>query len=155
MARLLDEFIGITQALNTRGIDYAVCGGWAMAIHGFLRTTTDIDLIILSEDLDAVIETARSLEFDIEGLPLNFDKGETLIRRISKIDNATKELITLDLILATQKYAEVWKDRRLIKWNAGEYRVVSIAGMKTMKEAAGRPKDLIDLDYLRGLDDEN
>ena len=126
-----------------------------MAIHGFLRTTTDIDLIILSEDLDAVIETARSLEFDIEGLPLNFDKGETLIRRISKIDNATKELITLDLILATQKYADVWKARGLVKWNAGEYRVVSVAGMKVMKEAAARPKDLIDLDYLRGLDDED
>ncbi|MBK6750009.1 MAG: hypothetical protein IPG67_08370 [Acidobacteria bacterium] len=155
MARLLDEFIGITEALNTRGIDYAVCGGWAMAIHGFLRTTIDIDLIILSEDLDAVMETARSLGFDIEGLPLNFDNGETLIRRISKIDHATKELITLDLILATEKYEDVWKDRRLVKWNAGEYRVVSAAGMKVMKEAAGRPKDLIDLDYLRGLDDED
>lgn len=155
MARLLDEFIGVTEALNTRGIDYAVCGGWAMAIHGFLRATTDIDLIILSEDLDAVIETARSLGFDIKGLPLNFDKGETLIRRISKIDHATKELITLDLILATEKYEDVWKDRRLVKWNAGEYRVVSAAGMKVMKEAAGRPKDLIDLDYLRGLDDED
>lgn len=155
MATLLQEFVGITKALNTRGLDYAVCGGWAMAIHGFLRTTIDIDLIILSKDLDAVMETARSLGFDIEGLPLNFDKGETLIRRISKIDQATKELITLDLILATEKYAEVWRGRRLVKWMAGEYRVVSVAGMKVMKEAAGRPKDLIDLDYLRGLDDED
>ncbi len=89
------------------------------------------------------------------GLPLNFDNGETLIRRISKIDELTKELITLDLILATEKYAKVWKDRRLVKWNAGEYRVVSTAGMIVMKEAAGRPKDLIDLEYLRGIDDEN
>ena len=126
-----------------------------MAIHGFLRATTDIDLVILSEDLDAVIQTARGLGFDIEGLPLNFDNGQTLIRRISKIDQATNELITLDLILATEKYSEVWKDRRLVKWNAGEYRVVSTGGMKVMKEAAGRPKDLIDLDYLRGLDDED
>jgi hypothetical protein len=155
MATLLDEFIGITESLNTRGIEYAVCGGWAMAIHGFLRATIDIDLIILSEDLEAVIETARSLGFDIVGLPLNFDNGETLIRRISKIDESTKELITLDLILATEKYAKVWKDRRLVKWNAGEYRVVSAAGMIVMKEAAGRPKDLIDLEYLRGIDDEN
>lgn len=155
MAKLLDEFIGITESLNTRGIEYAVCGGWAMAIHGFLRATIDIDLIILSEDLEAVIETARSLGFDIVGLPLNFDNGETLIRRISKIDESTKELITLDLILATEKYAQVWKDRRLVKWNAGEYRVVSTAGMIVMKEAAGRPKDLIDLEYLRGIDDEN
>lgn len=155
MATLLGEFIRITTALNEREIDYAVCGGWAMAIHGFLRATTDIDLIILSEDVDRVIETARTCEFDIEGLPLNFDEGKTLIRRISKVDKETNELITLDLILATEKYSEVWNDRRLVKWNAGEYKVVSSAGMMVMKEAAGRPKDLIDLDFLRGLEDED
>ncbi len=155
MATLLQEFIGITEALNEREIDYAVCGGWAMAIHGFLRATTDIDLIIVAEDLEKVIETARSCGFDIEGLPLNFDQGQTLIRRISKVDQETNELITLDLILATEKYSEVWNDRRLVKWNSGEYKVVSVAGMVVMKEAARRPKDLIDLDYLRGLENED
>lgn len=126
-----------------------------MAIHGFLRTTIDIDLIILFEDLEAVLETACSRRFDIQGPPRDLDKGQTLIRRISKIDQATKELITPDLILATEKYAEVWKDRRLVEWTDGEYRVVSAAGMIVMKEAAGRPKDLIDLEYLRGMDNED
>jgi hypothetical protein len=33
--------------------------------------------------------------------------------------------------------------------------VVSTDGMIVMKENAGRPKDLIDIDYLRGLDNED
>jgi len=51
MAGLLDEFVGITNGLNEHGIEYAVCGGWAMAVHGFLRATLDIDILILTEDL--------------------------------------------------------------------------------------------------------
>lgn len=42
MAALIDEFVGIVESLNREGIDYAVCGGWAMAIHGRLRTTISI-----------------------------------------------------------------------------------------------------------------
>jgi predicted nucleotidyltransferase len=150
---LLDEFIGITNRLNERGIEYAVCGGWAMAIHGFLRATTDIDLLILTEDLEKVRKVAIEQGFDVDGLPLHF--GPTEIRRLSKIDGELKELITLDMILVTEIFQEVWKDRQRVKWNKGEYWVVSTDGMIVMKENAGRPKDLIDIDYLRGLDNED
>ena len=101
MAQILDDFISITKELNQRGLEYAVCGGWAMAIHGFVRATMDIDLLILTEDLERTIAVARKKGFDIEELPLNFDGGNTQIRRISKIDPVSKELITLDLILVT------------------------------------------------------
>ncbi len=154
MAGLLDEFSGITHELNQRGISYAVCGGWAVAIHGFLRATLDIDLLILTSDLDQALEGAREKGFDIEGLPLNFDGGKTKIRRISKIDRHSKELITLDLILVTDIYKDVWEGRKRVIWNQGEYSIVSRNGLIKMKEISGRPKDLIDLDFLRGLDDD-
>lgn len=153
MASLLEEFIGIVNSLNERRIDYAVCGGWAMAIHGFLRATTDIDIMVLAEDFEAARQAAIENGFDIDGLPLDFDGGETQIRRISKIDEATKTLITLDLIIATEIYETAWRGRRLVKWQNGEYRVVDRPGMIIMKERAGRPKDLIDLNYLHGEND--
>ena len=107
----------------------------------------------MSEDLNSIHEIALAQGFDIEGLPLNFDGGKTKIRRVSKIDEATKLLITLDLILVTDIYQEIWEGRRVVKWNNGEYRVVSTDGMIRMKEIAGRPKDRIDLDFLRGEND--
>ncbi len=155
MASLLEEFIGITQGLNERGIEYAVCGGWAMAIYGFLRATLDIDLLILAENVDDVMEIAAKQGFDIKGLPLNFDGGKTKIRRVSKIDRDSKELITLDLLLVTQAMESVWEGRRKVKWNAGNYQIVSVKGLTLMKEMADRPKDRIDIDYLRGMDDED
>ena len=66
MPTLLDEFRAITHALNEAGIEYAVCGGWAMAIHGHPRATKDIDLLILTDDVSRVLPLVREQGFDIE-----------------------------------------------------------------------------------------
>jgi hypothetical protein len=150
MASLLQEFINLTETLNKKGIDYAICGGWAMAIHGFTRATLDIDLLILSENLDEAWQIANNLGYDVEGLPLNFVEGKIKIRRISKIDKETKVLITLDFLLVTDAIKQVWENRQKAKWNKGEYWIVSREGMIMMKEMSGRDKDLLDLKYLRG-----
>ena len=44
MADIFDEFQNLIGRINKEQIDYAVCGGWAMAIHGAPRATVDIDL---------------------------------------------------------------------------------------------------------------
>ena len=54
MFDLYEEFKSIVSALEEQGIDYAVCGGLAMAVHGLPRATVDIDLLIPSESLEAV-----------------------------------------------------------------------------------------------------
>lgn len=152
MPTLLDEFKAITSALNAAGIEYAVCGGWAMAIHGLPRATMDIDLLILVEDLQRVLEVARSKGFDIEGLPLHFDIE---IRRISKVDIDTQELITLDLLLIQDEYREIWDGRQKIGWREGITSVVSREGLIKMKSLAGRPQDLADIEKLRDVTRES
>src|SRR5688500_5188825 len=72
MSTLLEEFKLITRALNDAGIDYAVCGGWAMAIHGLPRATIDIDLLILGDDLGRAWDLAKQHGYDVEGLPFHF-----------------------------------------------------------------------------------
>jgi hypothetical protein len=39
MATLLDELSQLISALDENEIEYAVCGGLSMAIHGFVRAT--------------------------------------------------------------------------------------------------------------------
>lgn len=152
MATLLDEFKSITSALNEAGIEYAVCGGWAMAIHGLPRTTVDIDVMILGEDLDAAWGIAKKLGYDVEGLPLNFDPVE--IRRISKIDTETKYLYIIDFLLVTEKLRSVWNEREIREWPGGKTSTVSRAGLIELKRMAGRAQDLLDIENLLGTDDE-
>jgi hypothetical protein len=152
MATLLEEFTALTGELNRLGIKYAVCGGWAMSIHGLPRATVDIDLMIRSEDLERAWEIARRRGYDIEGLPLHFDEVE--IRRISKIDRETKNLLTIDFLLVTEALEKIWAGRELIEWERGGIWTVSRDGLIDLKTLAGRAQDLVDIEKLREADDE-
>ncbi len=155
MATLLDEFRSITAALNEAGIEYAVCGGWAMAIHGVLRATVDIDFLVLSEDVQKAFSVARSCGYDVEGLPLSFNNGAFELRRISKVDRDSRELITVDFLLVTEVYRDVWDTKEETESEFGPMKVVSKAGLIKMKLVAGRDKDLLDIKELEADESAN
>jgi hypothetical protein len=155
MATLLDEFIGITKAFDQAGIEYAVCGGWAMAIHGWPRATIDIDLLLPSIDLEKAFSVARANQYDVEGLPLSFDNGAFEFRRISKIDRERRELVTLDFLLVTEAYRDVWETRENVDSRFGRFKVVSKEGLIKMKLLAGRERDLLDIKELEDNENEN
>ncbi len=155
MSSLLEEFVNLTETLNRAKIDYAICGGWAMAIHGLPRATIDIDLLILTGDLNRVWKTAQNLGYDVEGLPLHFHDGAIKIRRISKIDKETKRLFTIDFLLVTEALKEAWENRELIEWEDGKTWTVSREGLILLKTISGREQDLLDIKKLRELENEN
>lgn len=152
---ILGEYTEFVQSLETAGIEYATCGGLAMAVHGYVRATKDLDFLIRPEDLERAFEVARDRGFDIEGLPLEFDGGSFQLRRISKINKETQSLITVDFILVTEKIADVWDDREHLEWGSGSAWVVSRRGLIKMKTTAGRDQDIVDIRKLEGSDNEN
>ena len=54
MLDLYDELTNIVDALETASIEYAICGGIAVAIWAFPRATVDIDLLVQESSLDAI-----------------------------------------------------------------------------------------------------
>ncbi len=141
--------MALIAEFNRRQIPYAVCGGWAMAIHGALRATIDIDLMVQSDDLEMAWEVAQSLGYNVEGVPLNFDDGAIQIRRISKIDPDRKQLITVDFLLVPEGTREVWTGRETLPWRHGTISAVSREGLIKLKELSGRPQDLVDIQRLQ------
>ena len=146
MRRLYNELRKIIDALDQNRIDYALCGGIAMAVYGSPRATIDIDILIGEESLDSVIQLAGQLGYTIRGVDLNFD--EIKIRRVSKLDPASKELITLDMLIVTRQIQEIWKTRIKTNLEGGKLSVVSRDGLIALKKIAGRPQDIADIDAL-------
>ena len=66
MLDLYEEFKSIVAALKEHEIEYAVCGGLAMAVHGHPRATVDIDLLILAESFEEAKSVVRGLGYTIE-----------------------------------------------------------------------------------------
>ena len=143
------EFDLLVRALEAAPVDYAVVGGFAVAVWGAPRATTDIDLLVRPEDLDAALQVARDRGFLFEALPMTFRDGMEL-RRVSKVQGA--ELLTLDLMLVNANLESVWASRSIVATAAGPVRVISRAALLQMKAAAGRPQDVGDIQRLTELD---
>src|SRR5204863_9536737 len=71
---LPQELDAIRAELTRDGIEYAICGGIAMAVHGFTRATEDIDLLVRPEDLPGVKAAVARLGFRFEANPMSFSK---------------------------------------------------------------------------------
>jgi hypothetical protein len=148
MATLLDELSALISGLDENGIEYAVCGGLALTIHGFPRATFDIDILIKAESLEKAFEIAARYGYDIRGLDISFKERAVEIRRVSKIDD-DGEVLPLDLLLVTPQVEDVWETRQKLIWQDKTLWIVSPEGLIKMKELAGRAKDLIDIDRIK------
>jgi hypothetical protein len=151
MIDLAEEFEAVISALAEHGIEYAVCGGLAMAIHSLPRATVDIDLMIRPDDEERVYVAVEPLGFRIRATPMHFDHGKMEIRRVTKIDPAGDTLM-LDLLLVTTAYENVWRDRIRVDSEFGSISVVSREGLIELK--SGRMSG-VDQDDIKRLRDES
>lgn len=62
----LEDLLALCQALNAAAVRYVLIGGFAVILHGFVRATKDIDLLI-----DASPENVRRLKRAMAVLPDN------------------------------------------------------------------------------------
>lgn len=149
MLDLYDEFNKVVTLLAEHTIDYALCGGLALAVYGIPRATIDIDLLIMPESLETVMPLARELGYKKETLPMRFTDRGIEIRRVSKIDQDSGDILMLDLLLVTPAILPVWKSRKEVAWEHGTLWVVSRDGLMALKSLRGSGQDLEDISRLK------
>lgn len=153
---LYDEFFALIDALNGESVEYGVCGGIALAIHGFPRFTKDIDVLVHPLDLEQILAIAAKRGFVVAANPLRFDAGKPHareVRRISKIEG--EDVLTLDLVLVNGVLQGAWDDREEFLWQEKVIKAVSARGLVEMKKIAGRDQDLLDIKRMEAGDDES
>jgi len=143
---LFAELKSLAAGLEAGGLDYALCGGVALAIHGVPRATQDIDLLVRPEDLDRLRAIARAFGFALESFPMDFASGIT-IQRFTKLVEG--QPLMLDALLVAGPIERVWQGRQTAEIDGGRVRVVSRDGLIALKLAAGRPQDLVDVQRLQ------
>lgn len=146
---LVHELKSVTAALDQAGVAYALCGALALAVHGVARHTSDIDLLVEASSVEAAIAAASRCGFTLGALPMGFSDGVELHRRSKIVDG---EVLTLDLMVVSPVYDEVWRTRERLPTDDGHLVVVSRAGLIQMKLTAARPKDVEDVARLEELD---
>jgi hypothetical protein len=152
---LVAELLAIARAFEACNLPYAVCGGVAVTIHGAVRSTKDIDLLVRREDREAVLAKVAELGFVLAALPMVFGAGTAAAREVQRVSKpGSASLLTLDLLFVEPIYAQVWDRRERVEWEGTSLWVVSREGLIQMKRIAGRLQDLADIEKLEAPDED-
>jgi hypothetical protein len=152
---ILDELNALTQKLQERKIEYALCGGLAMAIYALPRATLDIDILIEPDFLNHTRDIAHGLGYTLEASPMEIHDGKIKIHRLTKIENGSGEAMVLDILLVTSEIRDIWKNRMTVEWEHGTISVVSPEGLILLKSFRRSGQDRDDINYLRSIIDED
>ena len=149
MLDLYEELRILVGKLQESKIEYALCGGLALAVYGLPRATIDIDLLITKDSLSDVQTIAQELRYTLKATPMEFAKGAIEIHRVSKSDPESGDLFSLDFLLVTSEIDSVWMSRREVEWEDGKLWLVSREGLITLKSLRGSGQDLDDIQRLK------
>jgi len=155
----------IVRTLNDANVQYLIVGGLAVNAHGYERLTRDVDLVIGLEP-DNIIKGLRALQglgyqMSIPVSPEEFaDAGQREIWRreknmiVLKLWNDAHRRTPIDVFVYEPfDFAGEFAAAQLLPVG-GDLKapIVSIAALVAMKQAAGRDKDLQDIQALRKME---
>lgn len=144
--KLPPDFREFLRLLNARGVEYLVVGGYAVGYHGYPRATNDLDVWIsrTATNADRLVQAIREFGFGTPDLTPELFVGE---KRIVRMGVAPIRIEVLNRISGVE-FEECFANRINATIDGVSVSLIDLPRLKLNKQAAGRPKDLDDLENL-------
>lgn len=144
------DFRDLLAEFNARQVEFLLVGAHALAAHGHVRATQDLDLWVrpTPENAMRVIEALRAF-----GAPLH-DLTEQDLSTPGLVFQIGVEPIRIDVMTAIDgvQFEEAWADRMSSKFADQPVAVLSREHLIKNKLAAARTQDLADVEALKRKD---
>lgn len=143
------DFRDLLCVFDAAGVEALVVGAHAMAAHGHLRATKDLDVWVRPSpenarrvmralaDFGAPLSGVSAEDFERPGTVLQIGVAPVRIDLLTKIDGV--------------EFDEAWRDRTETTFGGASVAVLSIAHLIRNKRSTGRAQDRIDADALEAL----
>ncbi len=145
-----DDFRDFIKSLNANNVDYLLVGGYAVILHGYRRTTGDLDVWVNTTISNLQKLRSAFLEF---GLP-NTDLTEKNFLGNNSIDvfSYGRPPVSIDVMKAVKglNFEEAFKVSEIFIENGLEIRYINYESLLSAKRSTGRYKDLDDIEKLGG-----
>jgi hypothetical protein len=155
-------FEPIFAALNAVNARYVVVGGVATILHGYIRLTRDVDLVIdlTPDDLRRTLAALEGIGYR-PALPVRAsdfadpDTRESWVRDKHMVVFSLRNdrmHIAVDLFARYPlDFGELWERSVVLPLRDTSVRVAALDDLIRIKREAGRPQDLLDVDRLEQL----
>jgi len=146
--------LDVCGALRRSGVNYAIAGGVAVALHGAVRGTVDIDLVVALDvkNLRRIEEALGTLRLssrlpihaeDLVNFRQEYIEKRNLIAWSFVDSNDPRKLVD---IIITENIADL--DLVSVEVDGRRLPVLSKQSLIEMKLRSGRPQDLADIEML-------
>ncbi len=144
------DYRDLLAAFNAQGVEYIVVGAHALAAHGHVRATKDLDVWVRPTLSNAACVMAALRAF---GAAL-FDLTEQDLATPGVVFQLGVAPVRIDVITAIDGVAfeEAWSDRVKVSFQDQEVSVLSREKLIINKRASGRLQDLADVERLESGD---
>jgi hypothetical protein len=145
----------LLELLHEKGVRFVVIGGVAVAAHGYVRGTENLDLVpdpdpANLDRLTAALGDLGSTLPTVKGRRFNPATDARVVRRGGNVTADTRfgGLDVVQRARGVPAYAQLDQDAVESELLGVPVRVCSLARLREMKEAQGRTQDKADLENL-------
>lgn len=149
------DLLDFLKAFNQCNVRYLIVGGASVILHGYARTTVDLDIWVDRTEKN-YLQICRA--FSIFGMPL-FDMDHSNFFENPELDVFTfgRPPACIDLMVAVKglSFAEAYPSSVTMDVSGIPVQVISRKDLIKAKLAAGRHKDLDDAEHLSKMENPN
>jgi len=145
--KLENDFIDFVNLCNKYKVEYLVVGGYAVSIHGYPRSTKDLDVCIKISEDNASKMVGVINEFGMASLKLT---KEDFLKR-DFITQLGHEPVRIDILndLDGVSFEEAWRNKKIINYESATINFIGYNELLKVKEKSGRPQDIADISKLK------
>ena len=140
------DFKDFLRQLTSHNVRYLLVGGYAVGYHGYPRATGDMDIWIeMSESNSKKVASA----FHDFGMP-DEATSEDLFLEKNKVIRIGVPPVRLEVITSASgvDFNECYLNREVVEIDGIPINLISLQDLKKNKRAAGRHKDMEDMEHL-------
>ena len=140
------DFRDLLAEFNAHAVDYIVVGAHALAAHGHVRATKDLDIWVrpTAENAERVISALESFGAALFGLTKEDLTTPGVIFQIGIAPVRIDVLTAIDGV----SFEDAWSDRTFARFQDQEVSVLSRDKLILNKRTSGRAQDLADVEWL-------
>ena len=140
------DFKEFVELLGANEVEYLVVGGYALAAHGRPRYTGDLDLWVGTEpsNIERLLNALAAFGFASLGLQASDFVAPDAIVQLGYPPGRIDLLTGIDGV----RFADCYPRRQIVEVAGVELPIIHIDDFRANKRAAGRPRDLADLESL-------
>jgi hypothetical protein len=143
---LNEDFKDLLRSLNSKSVKYLLIGGYAVILHGHLRLTNDLDVVVADdeENIKRCLDALQDFGFGESSI------SAALFAEPKSVVRMGVEPIKIEILnyLEGVDFGEAYERRDIRSAEDIHINLISLDDLLVNKRAVGRDKDLLDVKEL-------